>query len=136
MAANCFYRFDQNFACNTGGSTEGNKESSKNQSHSAYAITQENLDSQDWYMDSGASHHVTNDSSVIDQGTQTSTKSFLVVGNGERINIESKGKSCLSYSRKYSPLKMNNLLHVPKSNKNLVSTSQLTSYNDLIIIFD
>lgn len=87
-------------------------------------------------MDSGASHHVANGPSVMEQGTKVPHKSYLRVGNGQRINIESRGKSVISYNNQDSPLKMNNLLHVPKINKNLISISQLTSDNDVLIEFD
>lgn len=127
---NCFYRFDQTYtgAINTVG--DGNKESSN--ANSAYLITQDNLKNQDWYVDSGDFHHVTNNTTVVEQGMLASHNNFITVGNGQRVDIRSTGKSSLQGSS----LKLKKLLLVPRISKNLISVSQLTTDNNVSVIFD
>lgn len=92
IALNCFFRFDQSFNGVSSANMESNKSTNSANTHSTYFVTQENLQNQDRYMDSGASNHVTNDSLVIEQGTKFPCTNQIIVGNGQSVNIKSKGK--------------------------------------------
>lgn len=87
-------------------------------------------------MDSGASHHVINDPSVIEQGTKIPYKNHLLVGIGQSINVESVGKYAIVCNNQGSSLKLNELLHIPKISKNLIIVSQLASDNNILVEFD
>ena len=60
-------------------------------------------------------------------------KQMLVVGNGERLNIQSISSTAIHTNQK--PFKLKQVLHVPKIPKHLLSVSKLTSDNQLYIEF-
>ena len=86
-----------------------------------------------WYPDSGATHHVTNDSQtlmdpVVYQGTEQ-----LQIGNGSGLFVQSTGSS--SIPSRSIPLKLQNILHMPAIKKNLRSTYQSTNDNYVYVEF-
>lgn len=77
-----------------------------------------------WYPDSGASYHVTNDASNIQQVTPFEGHEQIYLGNGQHLIIHSAGSSQLiSQDYPHTPLTLKNLLHVPSITKNLISVS-------------
>ncbi|KAL4291628.1 hypothetical protein GQ457_14G026100 [Hibiscus cannabinus] len=87
-----------------------------------------------WFVDSGASHHVSPDSSKLVDGVEYSGPGKLIVGNGMHIGISRIGQSSL-LSTSSRTLRLNNVLHVPSITKNLVSVSKLARDNNVFLEF-
>ncbi|WVY96142.1 hypothetical protein V8G54_028293 [Vigna mungo] len=66
-----------------------------------------------WYPDSGASHHVTNDSSNFNSKSSYTGSEKIKLGNGAGLKITQIGSPALSTSSSSSSFVLNNLLHVP-----------------------
>lgn len=75
----------------------------------------------DWYVDSGASSHMTNSSSHLDSSSSYTGKDQVVVGNGNVLNISHIGNSII-----YKSLTLMDVLVVPHLTKNFLSISKLT----------
>ena len=101
---------------------------------SAFASTLDSEPDPGWFMDSGASNHVTNDSNRLTNAGEYSGKEKLMVGNGSKLFIAHTGIIHLpSLNRRILELK--NVLHVPSIKKNLLSISQLTFDNSVFVEF-
>lgn len=114
-----------------------------------YAIQQPNLqapnleflasrpfDSQAWFPDYGASHHITSDAQNLSQRAPYTGIEQVMLGNGQGLAIQSIGSSKLvSNSNPSFPLALNNLLHVPHITKNLLSISQFAKDNNVYFEF-
>lgn len=86
-----------------------------------------------WYPDSGATHHVTHDPQTLVDLALYHSNEQLQVGNGASLLIHSIGYSSLKL-KKY-PMKLVNVLHVPETQKNLLSIYPLTNDNDVYVEF-
>lgn len=87
-----------------------------------------------WYIDSGASSHITNDSGKLLDFQPYFGSEELLVGNGNGLKIKHIGSVLLAtYSHK--PLLLNHVLHVPHITKNLLSVSQLLTDNNVLVEF-
>ncbi|KAK9112517.1 hypothetical protein Scep_020036 [Stephania cephalantha] len=86
-----------------------------------------------WYMDSGATSHVTGDASQMLNNSAYSGTQSLMVGNGQLLKIASIGSACIPSV--HSKLSFHNTLCVPSIKKNLLSVSQLTRDNNVLIEF-
>ncbi|KAD2394048.1 hypothetical protein E3N88_41025 [Mikania micrantha] len=89
---------------------------------------------QNWYMDSGATSHMTNTSGNLSSYDNKSIFRNIVVGNGAQIPIQGTGNQTLP--KPYPPLHLTNVLHVPHLIKNLLSVRRLTTDNNITIEFD
>ncbi|KAH9779181.1 retrovirus-related pol polyprotein from transposon RE2 [Citrus sinensis] len=90
-----------------------------------------------WYLDSGATHHLTNDMRNMNMAEPFAGTSKLVIGNGVGLFITHTGSAVLRMqsSINHFDLKLNNILLVPKITKNLISISKLTRDNDVVVEF-
>ena len=70
-----------------------------------------------WYVDSGATNHVTNQLGRMQAATEYLGNQKLTVGSGQGLPIQHIGHSFLCTSNKTILLK--NILHVPSITKNL-----------------
>lgn len=87
----------------------------------------------DWILDSGASHHITNDLDQLHLTQPYTGKDQLVVGDGTGHPISNIGKSVLTTpSHSFS---LSNVLHVPKIAQKLLSVSSLCRTNPISIEF-
>ncbi|KAL4038453.1 hypothetical protein IC575_002074 [Cucumis melo] len=86
-----------------------------------------------WYIDSGATNHVTRECSNMTNPTEYSGIEKVTVGNGNRLNISYVGNTCLTDGDKSLVLK--NILCVPDIAKNLISVSKLAQDNHIYIEF-
>ncbi|KAL4385535.1 hypothetical protein GQ457_15G015190 [Hibiscus cannabinus] len=86
-----------------------------------------------WYPDSGATHHITNDSSNLHSGTVYRGNDSLLMGNGSGVAISHVGQGFLFTNSR--PLVLQNMLHVPAIRKNLLSVSQLARENNVYFEF-
>ena len=101
----------------------------------AYLTTFEGgLADQGWYLDSGATHHLTNNLQNLNLGMEYSGNQLLHVGNGEGVNISHIGYACFHTSCDLF-LHLNDILYVPAITKNLISISKILEDNDITIEF-
>ena len=99
-----------------------------------FLTTPKTVNGEGWYADSGASSHVANDVGNLNQKQEYNGTKSLVVSNGEKLNIYHIGHAYLP-ALNNTNLLLKDILHVPSIEKNLISISQLTSYNDINVIF-
>ncbi|KAI0488074.1 hypothetical protein KFK09_027898 [Dendrobium nobile] len=91
-------------------------------------------DSSPWYLDSGASAHLTPDSQSLQQSTPYNGRDQVFVGNGNPLPIQNIGNGILpTPTRK---LALTPLFHVPRLTHRLISISKLTRDNNCSITFD
>ena len=90
-------------------------------------------DNSAWYLDSGATHHVTNNAHNLTDPAIYQGPDQLHVGNGIGLVIHSTGSSSLISQS--LPLKLINILHVPDIRKNLLSVFRLTNDNSVFVEF-
>jgi Reverse transcriptase (RNA-dependent DNA polymerase)/gag-polypeptide of LTR copia-type len=86
-----------------------------------------------WYVDSGASSHVTNDLNAFSSYYPYTGPDAVHIGNGKSLSIIHKGVASISTGT--TTLHLENVLHVPKITKNLLSVSQLAMDNRVIVEF-
>jgi gag-polypeptide of LTR copia-type/GAG-pre-integrase domain len=131
-ALNCYHWFDIRY---TSSASTNSDTSSSNPSHQALmAEPTSNPDhTTSYYIDSGASTHVTNDLNAMNNAYSYSGPEVVHIGNGKGLQIAHKGSALLPTP--FQTLKLQNVLHVPEMTKNLLSVSQLTSDNNVSVEF-
>nr|GFA33829.1 hypothetical protein [Tanacetum cinerariifolium] len=87
-----------------------------------------------WYMDTGASSHMTGSQGTLSSYSHMSIPKHIIVGNGHAIPIQGLGNKILSPP--HPPLKLNKVLHAPHLIKNLISVRRLSTDNNISITFD
>lgn len=89
-----------------------------------------------WYPDSGASNHVTNEFGNLTTGAEYFGGNKVHVGNGMGLDVHHIGYSLLKSSFSSSNIfLLKNLLHVPQITKNLISVSQFAKDNAIFFEF-
>lgn len=135
LASVCYYRTNMSYMGSTPNSNKQQQQNSKKGPYSAYIATPETVADQNWCLDTGASHHVTNYIDQLQQVNKFHGKTALIVGNGNSVPIKHIGSKVLS-AQSGKHIKLNNVLHSPHIARNLISVYQLTSHNNLIVEFD
>ena len=102
------------------------------QALAAMALHEEEKDP-NFYVDSGATAHITNDPGKMSQVIPYKGHDAIFVGNGEALRISHIGEARLK--TKHRDLKLKKLLVVPEIKKNLLSIGQLTADNPCSIEF-
>jgi histone deacetylase 1/2 len=116
VALRCRRRFDHAF---TG------------EEHSANAAsTSYNVDT-NWYLDTGATDHMTSDLDRLHIRERYNGHEQVHVGNGAGLQISHIGHSTINADA--NPLQLRNVLHVPQISKHLLSAHQLTKDNDVFL---
>ncbi|KAH9686754.1 Disease resistance protein [Citrus sinensis] len=87
-----------------------------------------------WYIDSGATNHVTKEAGIFSSYSVYHGIDKLHVGNGMGLHIKHVGCTILN-TLAAKPIYLNNILHVPAITKNLLSVSKLLADNDVVIEF-
>lgn len=88
-------------------------------------------------MDSGASHHITNNSNNLVLAEIYVGKNNMIVGNGQEVEISHIGNSVLHLPhKKKKNLKLQNIIYSPHIKKNLLSVFALTPQNPVVLEFD
>lgn len=87
-----------------------------------------------WYMDTGATTHLTAQPGTLHSLFNSSSSPSVVVGNGSSIPTKAIGYSFLP--SKIRPLHLHNVLVCPSIIKNLVSVRQFTKDNSVSVEFD
>jgi hypothetical protein len=95
-----------------------------------------NYDESEWFADSGANAHITNDLETLTiqqpfEGTET-----VAVGNGSGLTINNSGSTLVKSSNSISNsvFKLNNVLHCPKASTQLLSIQRFCKDNDCYFI--
>jgi len=88
-----------------------------------------------WYLDTGATHHITNDPIVFNKKQIYNGSENVQLGNGSGMSIHSVGSTSLRNSSSNHLFTLHNLLHVPTINKNLLSVSQFARDNGVFFEF-
>lgn len=101
--------------------------------HPAYLASASTVVDSSWYVDNGASAHITNNLIVFYHATQLFGKEEIVVGNGETLAIKHTGVASIPCPNQ--KLKLNGLLHAPQVTKNLISVSKLACDNNILLEF-
>ncbi|KAI0501901.1 hypothetical protein KFK09_016846 [Dendrobium nobile] len=118
----CWHRHDANYI------TQRSQPDSNN---ALFATTE--APASEWYLDSGASAHMTNKSDQLIQGSAYQGNDQVMVGDGRTVPIAHSGLGLLpTPDRK---LLLSNLLHIPAISHNLLSISKLVSTNNISITF-
>ena len=113
-APQCWYRYDDD-------------EEQENTKTAGTATTSYGYDS-NWYVDSGASEHVTSDLEKLTVRDKYSGRDQVHTANGAGMKISNIGHTILHTPKRKLHLK--NILHVPSASKNLVSVNKLAIDNN------
>ncbi|PKU87110.1 Retrovirus-related Pol polyprotein from transposon TNT 1-94 [Dendrobium catenatum] len=89
--------------------------------------------SSDWFLDSGASSHLTSDPNQIQNAQPYNGSSKVVLGNGTQLPIQNTGNGILPTPT--GNLQLSKLNLVPNLSFNLLSVHRLTSDNNCLITF-
>lgn len=84
----------------------------------------------DWYLDAGASTHMTNQTSVLDSSELHTGSDSVIIGNGSSLNI-----SHISSSKLCGDVNFLDVLVVPHIMKNILSISKLTADYPVDVVF-
>ncbi|GKD01861.1 ribonuclease H-like domain-containing protein, partial [Tanacetum coccineum] len=87
-----------------------------------------------WNMDTGASSHLADNTSILATLSNQSMYPSIFVGNDQSIPVTNIGHSSLLTPHK--PLPLNNILVTPNIIKNLIYVHQFTKENDVSVEFD
>ena len=100
------------------------------------ALQQVHLNTHDpqWYMDSGASSHLTADQGKITTPLFSSPVNSIFVGDGKTIPIHGSGNS--THKLQNQTYRLNNILFTPNIIKNLLSVRKFTIDNNTSVEFD
>lgn len=86
-----------------------------------------------WYMDTGATSHVSADSGTLIPSTASKIQS-IIVGNGQKIPVRGTGTTTIPATDRN--LHLNSVLYTPHIIKNLISVRKFTTDNNVSIEFD
>lgn len=86
-----------------------------------------------WYIDTGATDHLTSDLDRLSMQERYHGKDQVQVANGAGLHISHIGQSIIPGLGR--PLALRNILHVPRINKHLLSAHKFVSDNNVFIEF-
>lgn len=136
IATICFHRYDK-LDTNPSNNTGTNfvlQTSLTNESPFALMAFPESLQDPSWYLDSGASNHVTTELGNLSlKGSHLFVKN-IVVADGTKISITAVGSGYIQILNEQLFLK--DVLVFPLLQKNLFSISKLVHYNPITVEFD
>ena len=114
----CWHRFDENYV--------------PEERHVAASMSLYSMD-QNWYMDTGATDNITSDLEKLAVRDKYNGGDQIHTANGAGMEIKHIGHSIVHTPTR--DLHLNNILHVPKAAKNLVSVHRLTKDNPTFLEF-
>ena len=134
----CWHRYDQSFVPQPRNPRPVQMRPSANFSMANSAATSTTLVDPSWYPDSGASHHMTPDSTNLQDSSDYTGSELVLVGNGSGLCINQIGSSTFQSSSNSQSFKLNNLLNDPQITKNILSVLNLlktilSSLNSILI---
>jgi len=84
-----------------------------------------------WYLDSGVTHHITNDSNAFTKKTGYHGNDVVKLGNGLGMMIANVGNATYLLPSNNTVIHLNNFLHVSDITKNLLSVSKFAKDNNV-----
>lgn len=123
-AVHCKYRMDSAFQSSSISTTSPS-------TAKAFVALASPTPSPDWYLDSVATHHLTNDLSNLNFYQPYHGSEQVMVGNGAAMPIQHSGKGLLPTPT--NSFHLNHVYHVPSLSNNLVSVQQLTKDNNCTV---
>jgi hypothetical protein len=118
-AVKCWYRMDESF--------QDEHPSAALASTSSYKVDP------NWYSDTGATDHITNDLDRLAVCDQYQGNDMVQVGNGAGLKIMHVGSYSINIDTHH--LALNNVLHVPEISKHLHSVHKLSRDNNVFFEF-
>ena len=82
------------------------------------------VDDSTWYLDSGATNHITTDIQRLSLKGTYLISTTIIVGDGTKVPIAAYGNAKLFCTT--LPINLKDVLYVPRMKKNLISISKLT----------
>lgn len=131
------------FNCNRYGHISKNcnnkkyKSSNNNSGFAAVFSAHEQINSMEWYVDSGASMHMTNFSDWMYE-LQAPPMKNITVANNTTVAVQKMGNvnlDCYNKEGKLNHIQVRNILYIPELSTNLLSVSQLVK-NGCHVIFN
>jgi histone deacetylase 1/2 len=86
-----------------------------------------------WYMDTGATDHITSELDQLTVRDRYNGNDHVHTASGSGMKINHIGHSTLSFPT--SNLHLRNILHVPQAHKNLASVNRITRDNNVFLEF-
>ena len=86
-----------------------------------------------WYLDSSASHHLTQNGDNLTDSSPYNGKDKIIIGNGKHLSISNTGSTCL-FSNSHA-FQLKKVFHVPFISANLISVAKFCSDNNALIEF-
>ncbi|KAF8399498.1 hypothetical protein HHK36_015364 [Tetracentron sinense] len=124
----CYHRFDITFQAQT------STNQTQNQGQiSAMVATPHSVGDDSWFLDSGATHHLTQSSANLINSTPYSGLDQVTVGNGKQLSISAVGSQILDSNSVSFSLKK--VFYVPYLSNNLISVAQFCADNNSVIEF-
>lgn len=117
-ALDCWYRFDEGYVP---------QEKSASAAVNSYGVDT------NWYTDTGAIDHVTGDLNRLVIHNKYNGNDQIKTASGSGMDIKHIGYASVATPSK--TIHLNNVLHVPKAAKNLVSVHRLTTDNHAYLEF-
>lgn len=109
----------------------------KKDSSSSHAFTSlaTNEFSENWYLDTGASHHMTGNMDWFDKYVPKASANYVTIGNGDKLNVVGEGIININVHNKSSTSSgtIENVLHVPQLKCNLFSASAAADKGFIIV---
>ncbi|PKU66893.1 Retrovirus-related Pol polyprotein from transposon TNT 1-94 [Dendrobium catenatum] len=102
----------------------------------SFFTNQQNASPTDWYLDSGASSHLTSDPLQLQHPLPYTGSDSISIANGTSLPINSTSQGILPLPNTPRKLYLQKLLHVPSLTHNLLSIQKLTADNDCSVCFD
>lgn len=98
-------------------------------------VAKQNQSSNDWYIDSGATAHMTMFESVLMSKSRSVCKKDVVVANNQVLNVQYIGdvKHAVDVQGKTNDVVIKNVHYVPKICANLLSVSQIVKHNNKVV---
>jgi len=88
----------------------------------------------EWFMDTGASSHMSSNASKLNSSTPVYNSPPIVIDNGATLPVTHRASTHIPTAR--SPLSLPNVLVSPSLVKNLISVRSLTRDNNVSVEFD
>ena len=118
VALHCYQRFDNSYSSDT--------------NMQALLATPQSSTDDNWYTDSGATHHITADLANLNvRADEYQGQEQIRVGNGKSIPIEHVGTTQLLSPT--SSFQLNDVLHVPQISQNLLSIQKFTTNTNTFV---
>ncbi|PKU59058.1 Retrovirus-related Pol polyprotein from transposon TNT 1-94 [Dendrobium catenatum] len=122
-ATSCWHRLNVNYI----------PQSTSSDPVKGLAATTTNSHPQEWFLDSGASAHMTNASDNLSNPSIYRGSESVTIGDGRNLSIAQSGNGILPTPNR--KLILSNLLHIPNISYNLLSISTLVRDNKISITF-